>query len=272
MRSQVGFRWKWTLGSSYLIEFQHPGCVSRQLMFDTRVPNGIIFEEDPVFETILNLEMPSEGQQFEFLALWATCITKRLRHHFRFHRDYKMFGEQTMLDRMTQARIDFPAVDVPVVLANVGYTTHPGYEYGDLVLTTESVAPKVHLTGAQKLDDRPQIIDEKKGPIHDQVLEKVEVVFVKERQPEPEIDHPRKEIELPVLAVLDPGTAKCESREVITKSHLRIIKDLFIVDEGQERQYRKVVHRYGDVHFFCNGSSCSKSMYVIATTAACGEQ
>ena len=34
-----------------------------------------------------------------------------------------------------------------------------------------------------------------------------------------------------------------------------------ITKNGRTREYRRIAHGYGDVHFFCNGSSCSESSY-----------
>ncbi|MEZ4740041.1 MAG: hypothetical protein R2818_11955 [Flavobacteriales bacterium] len=37
-----------------------------------------------------------------------------------------------------------------------------------------------------------------------------------------------------------------------------------ITESGHTREYRRVVHRFGDTYYFCNGSSCGEVTYSTA--------
>lgn len=221
------------LGSTYLIEFQHAGCVSKQLLFDTRVPDG---RTEPTFRTSLVLEMLPPGQDFEYLGPVGYILFDGGTDGFVFHTDYAQFGSEVLRSRMDDAKLKYPAKDIPVIIAQEINEETPS-EYGVLVRTSKPSPPMVHITGKRVRDQ-----------IHHPMSGYTFASNADGQEPEGYIE----------LSSANVGSI----RQVKYASKLRIIEDVHVRNQGREKLYRKVVHRYGSTHYFCLGQSCTEEEYL----------
>ncbi|MBK7295214.1 MAG: hypothetical protein IPI91_00430 [Flavobacteriales bacterium] len=221
------------LGTAYLIEFQRPGCVSRQLMVDTRVP-GITTVTSFAVLANMKLVVPKRGQDFEFDGPVGYIYFNEVAGAFIYHTDLRVVGEQAMIGRMSTERERFAQSDAVVVLPKRGYIIHPDYEYGTKVTTGMINAPMVHLTTREKSEDQ-----------FTQIAEVVPVAAVTLHVPAP-VAPIAAVVELTPTATLavmfDPSIT-----EELTVSRARVIKDVTVSRAGRTSMYRKVTEHYGAV-------------------------
>ncbi|MFZ1333548.1 MAG: hypothetical protein WAR83_15245 [Flavobacteriales bacterium] len=239
------------LGTAYLLEFQRSGCVSRQLMVDTRVPRNVAVTS---FTSLANMKLvvPKRGQDFEFDGPVGYIYYNEEAGAFLFHTDFRVVGEQAMIDRMSTERERFAQADAVVVLPKRGYIIHPDYEYGTKVTTGVNNAPMVHRTS-----------HEKSGEQLAQVEELAPVPMVALSVPAPVAPIAKVVEAIPTrtpIVMFDPSIS-----EELTVTRARVIKDVTVSREGRTTTYRKVTEHYGAIFFFKNGVSCSEYVYQFGT-------
>ena len=248
------------LGTSYLIEFQRPGCVSRQLMVDTRI-TGNATVTSLIARAKMKLVVPKRGQDFEFDGPVGYIYFNEATGSFLYHSDYRVVGAQFMIDRMNTEREHFAQPDALVVVPKRGYIIHPDYEFGTKVSTGVNNAPMVHRTGREKSEG--------------QFIQVAEVA--PDVTPVTQPDAPIASVTLPVA----PITGTAASMPMITASVMdtpfineelivsrsRIIKEVKVAREGRTATYRKVTERYGAVYYFKDGVSCSEYVFQFGTTS-----
>ncbi|MBP6312990.1 MAG: hypothetical protein WAR83_15250 [Flavobacteriales bacterium] len=248
------------LGTSYLIEFQRPGCVSRQLMVDTRVA-GNASVTSLIAQANMKLVIPKRGQDFEFDGPVGYIYFNETAGSFLYHTDYRAVGEQYMVDRMNTEREHFARPDALVVVPKRGYVIHPGYEYGTKVATGVNNAPLVHRTGRHTPED--EFI---------QFTEKAPFAIL--------VTPPEASVALSIPAPIAPMAAVSEPAQPIAASVMdvhtineelivsrsRIIKEVKVLRDGRTSTYRKVTERYGAVYYFKDGVSCSEHVYRFGTS------
>lgn len=253
------------LGTTYLIEFQRPGCVTRQLMVDTRV-TGNAAVTSLIALAKMKLVVPKRGQDFEFSGPVGYIYFNEAAGAFLYHTDYRVVGERFMVDRMNVERKHFAQPDALVVVPKRGYITHPDYEYGTKVANGVNNAPLVHRTGRDKSEDH--------------FIQEVEVapVAATVAQPVAPVEAPVAAATLHVASHVAPITTVAAPKSItasvmeeplineeLTVSRLRIIKDVRILRDGRTETYRKVTERYGAVYYFKDGVSCSEYVYKSGT-------
>ena len=249
------------LGTTYLIEFQRPGCVSRQLLVDTRVP-GNAAVTSLIALAKMKLVVPKRGQDFEFSGPVGYIYFNEAAGAFLYHTDYRVVGERSMVDRMNVERKQFALPDALVVVPKRGYITHPDYEYGTKVANGVNNEPLVHLTGRERSED------------HFRQNVEVASIVTLVAQPVAPVETPVAAATLQVASHVAP-IAPVEApafisasviaepliNEELTVSRLRIIKDVKVLRDGRTETYRKVTERYGAVYYFKDGVSCSEHVY-----------
>jgi hypothetical protein len=222
-------------GTTFLIEFQHGGCVSKQLLFNTQVPTDRT--EQQRFRTNLVLEVLPDGQDFEYAAPVGYVYYSHTSNGFIYHSDYSKVGEKELLERMEHAKGKFPPKHRATILAVIDKGDQAQASYGTLVRTRRSSAPMIHLTGK-----RPPVIRSDEMFSFDNRIDSASTTILEQSR-------------VPLIS-------DRKMREVQYSSKLRIIQDVHIHEHGREKLYRRVIHRYGATHYFCQGQSCTEDDYL----------
>lgn len=277
-RGLARFKRTLPLQTSVLIAFERPGCVTKELYFDTHVPAEGMAHAPFQFPFQVTLEPLPDGQQFEYAG-----PVGYIRYHeeigdFAYDTDYSRKADPVLAERMRTVISDLhdrgvstpPPLIAPEMLPQpVPDRAAPELQdpFAVVVPTRASHAPLVHPTGrsakaALPLETPPvpplPALEPPAAPTPEPL-----VVEVPEPSP-PVVDEPMVTMEpaLPVTSSVQRfEDTIVEGRRVITVVRYRDTA-------GRAEEYRRVYHYYGGVFFFHNGSSCSERTYTegIAVT------
>lgn len=249
------------LNSEYLMEFTHEGCVTKQVLFDTRVPTGDFIFRDYQFPFEVTLQAPPKGQEFTYAGPVGRVYFNTATNDFSYDTDYRAQASKALVNAMAQAN-HAPA---PVAKA----PSLPAPEVPDGARHTEREAPLVHLTGGSLADvplerEAPPLMLVVRAPA-------VRTAPLASRTPRVSI-RPRSAVNTPdmVRQPRAPATAPTmglplaaddQREEELIIEKLRVIKVVRLTEAGHVTEYRRVENSYGPVYYFCDGQSCSQFEY-----------
>ncbi len=251
------------LNTSYLLSFERPGCVSKQLQFDTGVPSGYPVEDGFYFPFQVTLEPMPEGQQFAYAGPVGLIHFDQYINAFGYDTDYRITKDDVLAKRLELARTGLEkqaepgrgkaAVPKP---GSSGSPSRKGVEDPDtphdvLAPVVSRTAPMVHVLEVPK--ERLEPVPAYPASLHMTLDE------FRSSRPGPELlalgTAPAKnELNAPVAMSAD-------RKKVVHADRLHVITTIKVQETDREVEYRRVVSYYGGTAYFRDGFSCSEKVY-----------
>lgn len=235
----AGFTLDLELHDTYLLSFERPGCIGKQLLFNTEVPAGQA-PMDYRFPFQVTLETAGPGQ-LEYAGPVGYIHFDERNGDFGYSTDYRIAKDSSLAAKLDQARVQFretatAPVRQPVQAAQQARPVRTG-AYEQVAPMTSRVAPKVHV-----LESSPRPVQGGVGPGRTEVPGG----------------------EAPALASLVPERGQGWRSEVQVDP-LRVTTILTRDADGSQVEYRRVVSYYGSITYFRNGRPCSEATYLRET-------
>lgn len=250
------FTYRLDLHSDYLISFERPGCVTKQLLFDTHTPEGDAHVMGYVFPFEVTLEAPPIGQTFTYAGPVGSIRFDPAIGDFGYDTDYRTKPSEELVHQMEKAQqgsdmvveevakteVDLPLHPVEAVVGSFSPSTSSHFE--EEANTVSQLAPLVHVIAMEKAVD---------GSLP------IEVMKPAEKEIRPILESPDPIVEVtPAVQAVD-RTDRTEKLEV---DKLHVITTTRLSKDGRTDEYRRVVSYYGGTTHFKNGRACSESTYL----------
>lgn len=216
------------LQQDYVVQFIREGCLTKSLHFDTRVPESSMAAAPFRFPFLVTLEPKPKGSVVGYAKAVGLVVFDTVKDDFDYSTNYALVRERTK--RLAPGNVrSSPLGAPPEAPGPFKWSARPQ-------LKNEAAAGIFPLKQSQ-------------GPI---VRSRPEIKPYHSAPPSPS----RTDVVAPPEEPLQDG--RTEEIEVRPAYVARMVR---ITEQGHTREYRKVTHRYGEVHWFCNGTSCSESLY-----------
>lgn len=267
----------------YILSFERAGCMTKKLFFDTHVPGDGLMSAPFSFPFKVTLEENEESTTLHYAQPVGFIRYFRAEKDFGYDTNYRMRrypkpDEELIASKHVRSE-DGPITSGEMPPVAVASTGNSGLGTPNTTSVTASVRPgpvemmSVRATASPVLSRSHTVAPEPlPGPTAAPTMRRVskagprpsrehEVVTTALR-PRPTVTRvitlPRKEnVVLP-----DGRTEEVQVEPTYVTTTVRITKS------GHTREYRRVAHKYGAVHFFYNGLSCGEAIY----TAGINEQ
>lgn len=239
------FRLELELQKDYLLSFERPGCMSKQLQFNTRVPpyaavGGFRFPFQVTLETMRT------GERTEYIGPVGYIHYDESLGEFGYSTDYRIAKDEVLGARLEKARTVLNAKETggehraSVKRASAkeeGLEERPAPER---LLAHERVAPTArHVPPMVHVLDAPSARPATAG------AEAIRPVLPEESKLA-EVYHGRSGVDLQSEVLVEP----LHVTTIVTRT------------EGmQTTEYRRVVSYYGSITYFINGRPCSADVY-----------
>lgn len=274
------------LNSEYLLEFSQEGCVTKQVLVDTRVPTGDYVFRNYGFPFQVTLQAPRQGQAYEYEGPVARVHFVPAIDDFGYDTDYRVKPMPALAKAMVDARTAL-AADAPVSAAPVAEKVPEPSAIQDplpaMVPATGLVTVNEPLKAAERTPvEEPPVSQEPPTPstvVPEAVIgaQAAEVpaeeaedalvdappAFVRQpppaRAPRPKPKPAPVRPSEPISPVTISGHVLMDSdrEEAVVVEHLRVTRIVRIIEEGRVVEYRRVTPRYGSTVHFRNGVACS---------------
>ncbi len=278
------------LNSEYLLEFSKEGCVTKQVLVDTRVPTGDYVFRNYGFPFQVTLQAPRQGQAYEYDGPVARVHFVPAIDDFGYDTDYRVKPMPALAEAMIDVRVSLAAsraaVSEPVVLpppaeaaaqdplpamvpaaglviVNEPVRTEEPAPVIEPAVVREAAAPPMEAP-SDEMGIRAEEVPAETG--EDVPLEEPPA-FVRQpppaRAPRPKPKPAPVQPVDPIPAVTISGHVLMDSdrEEAVVVEHLRVTRIVRIIEEGRVVEYRRVTHRYGSTVHFRNGVACSAARF-----------
>lgn len=257
------FRLELGLQKDYLFSFERPGCMSKQLRFNTAVPPDRLSPRGYSFPFQVTLEPIPSGQRMEYAGPVGYIHFDEATGNFGYSTDYRIQRDAVMEERLesVRAKLDVPTAvaratrsgknggpeKMAVLRPRAEGTAPQGLHLGEqMAPTVGRVAPKVHVLAT--MDDPVQ--GPSPGPGETSAGAAVRAWA---RQA-----HPQEGV-----AVDGPsasrGGVRIESEVKVERLHVTTI--VTRQDGLMRTEYRRVASYYGGITYFRDGRPCSAEVY-----------
>lgn len=258
------------LQAEYLISFERPGCVSKELRFSTKVPEDRMGSGGFFFPFQVTLAAPGNGRHYEYAGPVGFIHYVKEINAFGYDTDYRVARNEALAERLELVRrtleLPAPGTAAPVPAstpagnpvsarkdiqreANVG----PG-SFATVASTVSEVAPKVHVI-------KTIANDVSRVPGKDEALSTEGGMHSGKNMQVQEGHQPLAlAYEPPTPVESGDFTRDLELGKLHTTSIIRVRRGT------QENEYRRVVSYYGGVTYFCNGHPCSEATYNLGVS------
>lgn len=253
------------LGTTYLLSFERPGCVSKQLRFNTWVPTGYPVGEGFYFPFQVTLEPLPEGQHFTYAGPVGSIHFDKYINAFGYEQDYRIVRDEMLTDRLEMAHADLKWNAVKELGPVNGHTSwtsagtlgktpvNPRSPYEVIAPTVSRTAPLVHVLAVPGERSAPVLVHV--DPLH------VVLDELRPGTPQPELMAARPSPRKPELQA--PALMPFRRWKDVQADRLHVITTVMVLEEGREVPYRRVVSYYGGTTYFRDGLPCSKMIYQL---------
>ncbi len=270
------------LQTTYLLAFERPGCVTKQLYFDTHVPEEYLERAPFDFPFKVTLEAPPKGRSFEYAGPVGNIHFDERHKDFAYDTDYSLIGSDALVARMREAEERLPLVTmggerqsgpsrVEPMEVRTG-TSRPGMDAFPVLVPTGLSAPALlHPPGSV---DRASTIA-RMAP-HGTRIARAPV-----RMELKKVDAPVWRVSPTVrvtrvvsvvapsstmnAAKADPAPSLPGRDEQLIVERNRVTTVVRITQDDHTLEYRRVAQRYGAVFYFKNGLNCDALTYERGT-------
>ncbi len=221
------------LQQDYVLHFIREGCLSKSLHFDTHMPENSIAAAPFRFPFLVTLEPKPKGSVTGYAKAVGVVMFDTAKGDFDYSTNYALARERTKRLGLVDVQRTLPGT-LPDAPGSFEWSARPE-------LKNETAAPSFTLEQSQRpiARSRPGIKPDRTAP------------------PSPSI----------TAVVTPPEEPRQDGRvEEVEVRPAYVARMVRITEQGHTQEYRKVTHRYGEVHWFCNGASCSESRYNTMVT------
>jgi hypothetical protein len=278
------------LQSTFLLSFEREGCVTKQLYFDTHVPEEVMERAPFDFPFLVTLEAIPTGTPFEYAGPVGYIRYYAAQGDFGYDTDYSRKVDPLLVERMrnrdpqvTNAPSPSPGIPGDLVAAR-GESASPARRNGIeavSILTIPSpltppalnehrpvsvrleppAAEHVHAGTKATASSTPELAD-RAGV---RTSSKAQVPSPeRDERPAAKAGPQRSEAAIGAFPQGSPDPAAsgvpARSEELVVESR-RITTIIRITEDGHTTEYRRVHHQFGEVFYFKNGESCSQRQY-----------
>ncbi|MGB3868651.1 MAG: hypothetical protein WBG34_04725 [Flavobacteriales bacterium] len=215
------------LQQDYVLHFIREGCLSKSLHFDTHVPEHAAALGAFRFPFIVTLEPRPNGPVLGYAKAVGTVIFNPAKGDFAYSTNYAMERERAKRRRSADVQSAAPEA-VPDGQGSTERTARP-------VVRKEASTPR----SSPEAGLRSEALSRSKAKPGGTAA-------------------PSPSGTVPTAPEGPRQDGRIEEVEVRPTYVARIVR---ITEQGHTREYRKVTHRYGEVYWFCNGTSCSETRY-----------
>jgi hypothetical protein len=250
------------LNNTYLVSFEHPLCITKQLFFDTRVPDQYMLDEYAFpFEVELVADRTEGGMRYAGPVGYISY--QEDLNDFDHVTDYSLEIDRRIRERMELLSTP-PAHDVPIQLPlSISVPDAPPLE-----------VEEAEMAETLPMEPRPVVIEP--APVPEPEPEERPMVepppvsappeeeAAPEDQPlpaDPAPDLPPPAVSSPVRAAEVPLNAEIREEELIVDDK-RVTTIVRLTDsQGHSHEYRRVAHKFGAVYYFMDDQSIPEHMY-----------
>jgi hypothetical protein len=226
------------LGHVYLLSFERKGCMTKELLFDTNVPEESLALAPFTFPFKVTLEKRNLDATFHYAQPVGYIRYHETKKDFDYDTDYALHHDR--LERSKSAHASSVRNLEPVRTAPV-VSDGPSTVHDAAKAAAEPNAATT--TRVSHLPDQ-MAVSWSAGPHADSPTRRVRQAVV----PEPEQD----------LALPPPPDGRTDELIVEPTYVARVVR---ITHMGRTREYRRVAHRFGETHYFLDGSSCGEATF-----------
>ncbi len=285
----VHFTYALRLQTRYLFSFEKEGYVTKQVLFDTRVPVEFLSLAPYVFPFQVTLERPPNGSQVEYVGPVGFVRFMPEQEDFGYDTDYRMKDAQPLFERIREFHI--AELDMRLVASHV---SSPGTRLPAPAETmpTLTAVEEEPTAAPAALDVRRPILEPREveraavtpanAPLSLPVPPPIPVpTVVAAPIVKPSTSRPRMEATPLPERRLRPAEGKATTiTPTLPRPELKFENDrleqlfieptrvstvVYIKQGGEVVEYRRVAHRFGPVFFFRNGQSCTARQYEAET-------
>jgi hypothetical protein len=283
------FTYALRLQTRYLLSFEQEGYVTKQVLFDTRVPVEYLAMAPFEFPFQVTLEPPPTGSSAEYVGPVGYVRFMPERKDFGYDTDYTMKIEQRMFERVREFRI--AAMDVRQPVSTVSTPTHlpaqvealPAPPIASDLVEAAPMAASVLPPAPVQVSEVPRPASEPLRAALPSILPAPSptpapsVVPVTKVPPAPSTRSMAKPKPAPARRPeITPDVAVTATTQVTTPIQdtpedrlivepTRVTTVLHIQHGGEMVEYRRVAHRFGPVFYFRNGQNCTARVYELET-------
>ena len=225
------FQLQLDLQQDYVVTFHLESCLSKSLHIDTHVPEQALDAAPFNFPFLVTLEPRPKGPVVRYAVPVGEIYFNEEKADFGYGTNYSLARDRQ------QAKLSHPK---PPAVRSDG--TGASAELSS-TLSGPTIASPLDKALTIKVD-RPAPLQEKDA----------HAVVAKKTPPRDQA----------VGEGFIPGSVPDGRTEELQVRPTYVAREVRITQQGHTRVYRKVTHRYGEVRYFCNGSSCSESIYMAA--------
>ncbi|MBS1546560.1 MAG: hypothetical protein JST38_21565 [Bacteroidetes bacterium] len=255
------------LQRSYLLSFEHPGCTTKQLMFNTEVPAASVGNRGFFFPFQVTLEPVSKSGGMEYAGPVGYIQYDLGVHGFAYSTDYRIAKDEELERRVDEVRQAWMKRTLPVAAdpaarqgtlgeAKTAQAPQPagassGIGMGDVVAATvPRVAPMVHVLSAPAVD--------KPAPKAAEVPPVVRPAPRMDPLPESTL---APDATMPAVLPAPIGLPENVVRREVWADHLHVFTTVSVRDGNRIDEFRRVASYYGQVTYFLNGHPCTEHIY-----------
>ncbi|HMC96889.1 MAG TPA: hypothetical protein VKG92_04510 [Flavobacteriales bacterium] len=273
------------LQSAFLIAFEREGCVTKQLYFDTRVPDNALENAPFDFPFMVTLEPPPSGYSFQYAGPVGYIRYYPERGDFGYDTDYSKSADPILAERMRLLLTHVESAPLPTPIpVSAAPLQEPAIEDTDAfnilipILSEEPVL--VHPTAAPvyvALPPPPVVEDPPAAavaaPVTPTSTPSSEVATARRPAVSKEPSPIAVKVHPPVIAARAVEETEKVTPKPIAQSHTSnrseelivdkrwVIKIVRLMQDGHITEYRRVNHHMGQVFYFKDGVSCSEWTY-----------
>ena len=226
------------LGHVYLLSFEREGCMTKELLFDTNVPEESLALAPFTFPFKVTLEKRDLDATFRYAKPVGYIRYHETKKDFDFDTDHALHRDRLVRSKRAQASSvrNLEPVGTGSVVSDGPSTVHDA---------------------AKAAPEPNAITSTREPPLPDQMAvswsagQHVDSPTLRVRQavaPGPGQD----------LAL--PPTPDGRTDELIVEPTY-VARVVRITHMGRTREYRRVAHRFGETHYFLDGSSCGEATF-----------
>lgn len=254
------------LQRSYLISFERPGCISKQLLFNTTVPDDCVHEGGFYFPFQVTLEPAMHGERVRFAGPVGYVRFDMDKEDFGYSTDYRIAKDEQLVAQLEEVRSSLAenAQEGSAPLSAVPLTdgaqqqSGPGGNanaMGSTAPTLSQVPPMVH------------VLETVCNTTINRLLPRMPEVAC--QIADPALLQPASAIGPTEPAWLRQSEAPEAGAKVVRKQvdaeKLRVVTTVLVEDHGRAEEFKRVASYYGGVTYFCRSSPCSEFTFNQAT-------
>ncbi len=244
------------LQRTYLFSFERPGCISKQLLFDTAVPESRSKDGGFKFALQVAIEPATQGSPLEYAGPVGCIHFDERINGFAYRTDYRIAKDEaldTQLEAFRKEELKRKVAAQPQGIGAVRQANEvvlpaqpvTGTSYERVAPMVARVAPMVHVL-------------EEPGKAGD--TSNWQAAHEAKPQP-PVMRHKSQTMHTPVHspAIATPRASSVESGLHVEK--LRVVTNTTVVEDNKPGNYQRVASYYGGVTYFRDGYPCSEQIY-----------